>query len=79
MPLMCFIHGEPPLDIRVAVQCMEELGAEHTFLATDLGQAHSPLSVDWYRMFLAALLKCGVSEGAIRMMACDNTARLLGD
>ncbi|GEM_PF-6669694 len=45
---------------------------------TDLGQAYSPVPAEGYRMFLAALLKCGVTPAEIEVMACRNPARLLG-
>lgn len=78
MPLMYFIHGEPPLDPRVAVRCIREHGAEHVILDSDLGQAYSPVPVEGYRMFLAGLLKCGLGEQEIRMTVSENPAALLG-
>ena len=78
MPLMWFIHGEPPLDPRKAVELIRTLGAESIVLSTDLGQAYSPVPVEGFRMFLAALLKCGVTPAEIQVMACRNPARLLG-
>jgi hypothetical protein len=77
-PLMYFIHNEPPLDIRYAVESMRAIGAERVFLASDLGQAYAPLPVEGYRMFLAALLKCGVTDKEIALMTHDNPAMLLG-
>jgi hypothetical protein len=78
MPLMHFIHGEAPLDPRLAARTIREIGAERVILDTDLGQAYAPVPVEGYRMFLAALLKCGVREPELRAMACDNPAALLG-
>lgn len=78
MPFMWFIHGEPPLDPRQAVALIRSLGAESVVVSTDLGQAYSPVPVEGYRMFLAALLKCGVTPAEIEGMACRNPARLLG-
>lgn len=78
MPFMWFIHGEPPLDPRQAVALIRSLGAESVVVSTDLGQAYSPVPVEGYRMFLAALLKCGVTPAEIEVMACRNPARLLG-
>ncbi len=78
MPLMYFIHNEPPLDPRYAVDIIKEIGAERIFLASDLGQAYAPVPVEGYRMFLAALLKCGVTDKEIKLMTHDNPATLLG-
>jgi hypothetical protein len=78
MPFMWFIHGEPPLDPRKAVELVRALGAESVILSTDLGQAYSPVPVEGYRMFMAALLKCGLTPDEIRTMACRNPGYLLG-
>ncbi len=78
MPLMHFIHGEAPLDVRLAARCIEDVGAERVVLDSDLGQAYSPVPVEGYRMFIAALLKCGVGEMEIRQAVRDNPATLLG-
>jgi hypothetical protein len=48
------------------------------FISSDLGQAYAPVPVEGYRMFLAAFLKCGLSDKEIRLMTHDNPATLLG-
>jgi hypothetical protein len=77
-PLMYFVHNEPPLDIRYAVDTIRQIGAERMFLASDLGQAYAPVPVEGYRMFLAALLKCGMTDTELRVLTHDNPATLLG-
>jgi hypothetical protein len=77
-PLMYFIHDEPPLDLRYAVDMIREIGAERMFISSDLGQAYSPVPTEGYRMFLAAFLKCGLTDKEIRLMTHDNPASLLG-
>lgn len=57
---------------------IDEIGPEHTILASDLGQRQNPLPADSYRRVCAELLDCGVGEDAIRRIVADNPARLLG-
>lgn len=77
-PLMYFIHDEPPLDLRYAVETIRAIGADRMFISSDLGQVYAPVPVEGYRMFLAAFLKCGLTIKEIRVMTHDNPATLLG-
>jgi Family of unknown function (DUF6282) len=75
--LMHFVHGEPtanPLDI---VRDMKEIGIEHCFISSDLGQLYSPLPVDGMRTYVAILRKCGISDDEVRTMFHHNPARLI--
>lgn len=65
-----------PVD--VLARWIIEVGPEHTILASDLGQRANPLPLDAYRKVCDRLLDCGVGERAIRRIAADNPARLLG-
>jgi hypothetical protein len=57
---------------------IEEVGPEHTILASDLGQRANPLPVDSYRKICDRLIDCGIGEGAIRRIVAENPAALLG-
>jgi hypothetical protein len=57
---------------------IEQIGPEHTILASDLGQAKNPLPADSYRKVLGQLLELGIEEAALRAIVADNPAALLG-
>lgn len=78
MPMMYFVHGEPPTDPRNIVKAMKELGAEHCFISSDLGQLYSPLPVEGMRSYVAILRRCGMTADEIRTMFHRNPARIAG-
>jgi hypothetical protein len=78
MPLMYFVHGEAPADPRQIVKVIKQLGAEHCFLSSDLGQVYSPRPVEGMRTYIGILMKCGLSSDEIRIMLHQNPARILG-
>lgn len=78
MPLMHFVHGETPADPREIAKVMKEIGPEHCFISSDLGQLYSPLPVEGMRTYVATLLKCGLAASEIRTMFHINPARILG-
>jgi predicted metal-dependent phosphotriesterase family hydrolase len=47
-------------------------------MSTDLGQYYNPTPAEGMRMFMALLLKNGISEQEIEYMAKENPAKLLG-
>jgi len=47
-------------------------------MSTDLGQYYNPTPAEGMRMFMALLLKNGISEREIEYMAKENPAKLLG-
>jgi imidazolonepropionase-like amidohydrolase len=47
-------------------------------MSTDLGQIWNPLPVEGMRMFIVTLIKYGISEEEIILMAKKNPAKLLG-
>ncbi len=57
---------------------IHSVGAEHCILSSDLGQADSPVHTVGWKTYLDQLLKAGVSQGEIDLMARRNPARLLG-
>jgi hypothetical protein len=77
-PLMYFIHGEPPADPRDIANAMHEVGPQHCYIGSDLGQLYSPLPVEGMRTYVAILLKCGLTEHDIKLMFHRNPARIAG-
>ena len=57
---------------------IQAVGAEHCILSSDLGQADSPVHTVGWKTFLDQLLKAGVTQREIDLMARRNPARLLG-
>jgi len=59
-------------------RAMMAVGPERAIMSTDFGQARSPHPAEGMRLFLAEMLRCGVSPAALDLMARRNPARLLG-
>lgn len=76
--LMYFVHGEQPADPRNIVKAIKEIGPEHCFISSDLGQLYSALPVDGMRTYVAILRRCGITPDEIRMMFQRNPARIAG-
>jgi hypothetical protein len=60
------------------VKTIHAVGAEHCILSSDLGQADSPVHTVGWKAYLDLLLKAGVTQREIDLMARRNPARLLG-
>ncbi len=60
------------------VSAIQELGAEHFLMSSDLGQATSPSHVDGLRAYVTAMRGAGVTDDQIDLMLRRNPARLLG-
>ena len=60
------------------VSAIQEIGAEHFLISSDLGQRGSPSHTDGLRAFIRGLREQGISEGDIDTMAGGNPAKLLG-
>lgn len=77
----CFV-GFLPTDFRndpkPMVEAIKYIGAEHCIISTDLGQYYNPPPAEGMRMFIALLLKNGISAYEIELMAKENPAELLG-
>lgn len=76
----CFVATMPchdRLDPRTIVEAVKYVGAERSILASDFGQLHNPDPVEGMRMFIATMLKFGVTEDDIIKMTRINPARLL--
>ncbi len=60
------------------VSAIQEIGAEHFLMSSDLGQADSPSHVDGLRAYVTALRGAGITDSQIDLMLRRNPARLLG-
>jgi len=60
------------------VSAIQEIGAEHFLMSSDLGQATSPSHVDGLRAYVTAMRGAGVTDDQIDLMLRRNPARLLG-
>ena len=78
MPIMYFVHGERPYDPRDLVAAMKEVGTDHCFMSSDLGQLYSPLPIEGMRSYIAILMRCGITADEIRRMFHVNPARIIG-
>ncbi len=57
---------------------IQEIGAEHFLMSSDLGQATSPSHVDGLRAYVNAMQGAGVTDDQIDLMLRRNPARVLG-
>lgn len=73
--LLPTVFREDPVEM---VRAMRRIGAEHIIVSTDLGQLWNPLPAEGMRLFIATMLKNGMTEEEIELMARSNPARLLG-
>ena len=60
------------------VSAIQEIGAEHFLMSSDLGQATSPSHVDGLRAYVTAFRNAGLTDDQIDLMLRRNPARLLG-
>lgn len=57
---------------------IKALGAENCLISTDLGQYLNPIPADGMKEFILGLMKKGITQEQIDIMARKNPARLLG-
>ena len=76
----CYV-GFLPTDFRYdpkpAADAIKFIGAEHCIISSDLGQYYNPPPAEGMRMFIALLLKNGLSATEVEFMAKKNPAKLL--
>ena len=76
----CYV-GFMPTDFRndpkPMVDAIRYIGAEHCVMGSDLGQWYNPPPAEGMRMFIALLMKNGITEREIEYMAKENPAKLL--
>jgi hypothetical protein len=77
----CYV-GFLPTDFRndpkPIADAIKYIEAEHCIMSTDLGQYYNPSTAEGMRMFIALMLKYGISAPEIEFMAKKNPAKLLG-
>ena len=69
---------QPVQDPMETVEVINRIGASRCLAASDFGQVLHLDAVDGVRVFVRALLGFGVAESDVKLMLCDNPARLLG-
>ena len=72
-----FLPNELREDPQPMVKAIKHIGAEHCIISTDLGQYYNPPPAEGMRMFMALLLKHGITENEIMLMAKVNPSKLL--
>lgn len=73
-----FLPNELRDDPQLLVKAIRHVAAEHCIISTDLGQYYNPTPAEGMRMFIALLLKNGITEHEIELMAKVNPTKLLG-
>jgi hypothetical protein len=59
------------------VKVIKAIGPEHCIISTDLGQPQNPLPVEGMRLFIATLLRHGITPDEVELMVKKNPAVLL--
>jgi predicted metal-dependent TIM-barrel fold hydrolase len=76
--LIMLLPVDGRLDPKELVKAIKTVGAEHCIISSDLGQARYCPPAEGMRMFMGILLRAGLSEEEINLMAKVNPAQLLG-
>lgn len=66
------------VDARQIVESVRASGAERCIMSSDLGQDYGPPAPEGIRMFIATMLKHGLTEQEVETMVKTNPARLIG-
>jgi hypothetical protein len=72
-----YLPNELRHDPKNLVETIRAVGAEQSIISTDTGQSGNPPVGEAMRMFIALLLRSGITEHEIELMAKVNPARLL--
>lgn len=72
-----YLPNELRQDPQNFVEAIRTVGAEHCIISTDLGEYSNPPASEGMRMFIALLIRNGITEHEIELMAKSNPARLL--
>jgi hypothetical protein len=64
--------------IDTLVDWIRWVGAEHSSLGSDLGQANNPFPIDSFHKICSRLIEAGMTEREVRLLVADNPARLVG-
>ncbi len=65
-------------DPKKIIESIKATGAERCILSSDFGQIYHPPAPEGFRLFIATLLRKGLSENEIDLMVKANPKRLLG-
>jgi hypothetical protein len=70
--------NNPKCDPRYFLECINLIGTDHIFIASDLGTIVNMPPVEGMKLFARILLATGMNKREIRKMVVDNPRRLLG-
>lgn len=76
--MLTLLPGWKSIEPGEMVKGMRNIGLERLVLVTDLGQVDQPLPGEGYHQFLQLLLRHGLKESDLEVMACRNPSFLLG-
>lgn len=68
-------HPIEPWDL---YEAMAAIGPEHSIMSRDAGQWLNPIPVQQMGIYIKDMLNLGLSERAIRTVAADNPAQIVG-
>ncbi|MBI2908076.1 MAG: hypothetical protein HYX92_10540 [Chloroflexi bacterium] len=66
------------MDPRNIVEAVRKVGAERTFLSSDLGQEPNPKPAEGFRVMIGTMLKLGLTAAEMELLIKKNPAYLLG-
>lgn len=72
-----FYRNQRRVTLEDTVRFIHEVGVEQTILATDMGQADSPIPPDGFKWFILSLKQRGITDEEIDIMTRRNPARFL--
>jgi hypothetical protein len=60
------------------VNAIKKIGTEYSIMSSDMGQVYNPPAPEGFRIFIATMLRKGLTESEIEMMVKTNPYKLLG-
>lgn len=75
--LSCAPKWHDPVPVSETAAAIRAVGAAHCVIATDGGQPYNPVPVGMLRAFAEELRAEGIGADELRVMMCENPARLL--
>lgn len=76
--LSCMPNWHASVPVAESAQAIRAVGPQHCVLGTDGGQAHNPSPPEMLRSFAEELHAHGIRHEDLRLMMCENPARILG-
>jgi predicted metal-dependent TIM-barrel fold hydrolase len=70
--------NNPKCDPYYFIECINKIGAQHIFIASDLGTVVNVPPAEGMKLFVRILLATGMDKKTIRKMVVDNPRKLLG-